>query len=113
MTPPTPKRIVIIGGGPAGYEAALVASSRSAEVTVVDCDGDFNASVDIPDLGTLDVSGNLLTLTGTLGFSQGLIVCQSDWDADWWGLDEFCYWCGECDFLPTSPFHPMTRAATR
>ncbi|MCG7592856.1 NAD(P)H-quinone dehydrogenase [Mycobacterium sp. PSTR-4-N] len=35
-------RIVIIGGGPAGYEAALVAASRGrdvAQVTVVDSDG--------------------------------------------------------------------------
>ena len=35
-------RIVIIGGGPAGYEAALVAAARGpevAEVTVIDCDG--------------------------------------------------------------------------
>ena len=34
--------IVIIGGGPAGYEAALVAAARGpevAEVTVIDCDG--------------------------------------------------------------------------
>jgi dihydrolipoamide dehydrogenase len=39
VTPPTPKRIVIIGGGPAGYEAALVAAARGSEVTVVDSDG--------------------------------------------------------------------------
>jgi dihydrolipoamide dehydrogenase len=32
-------RIVIIGGGPAGYEAALVAAVRGPEVTVVDSDG--------------------------------------------------------------------------
>ena len=35
-------RIVIIGGGPAGYEAALVAAARGpevAEVTIIDCDG--------------------------------------------------------------------------
>src|ERR1035441_9782893 len=32
-------RIVIIGGGPAGYEAALVAAQLGAEVTVVDRDG--------------------------------------------------------------------------
>jgi len=41
-------RIVIIGGGPAGYEAALVAASRGrdiAEVTVVDCDGIGGACV--------------------------------------------------------------------
>ncbi len=33
------KRIVIIGGGPAGYEAALVAAQHGADVTVVDSDG--------------------------------------------------------------------------
>ncbi|WP_319431098.1 NAD(P)H-quinone dehydrogenase [Mycobacterium sp. RTGN5] len=38
-------RIVIIGGGPAGYEAALVAAARSAEVTVVDSDGIGGACV--------------------------------------------------------------------
>ena len=29
-------RIVIMGGGPAGYEAALVAAQHGAEVTVVE-----------------------------------------------------------------------------
>jgi pyruvate/2-oxoglutarate dehydrogenase complex dihydrolipoamide dehydrogenase (E3) component len=41
-------RIVIIGGGPAGYEAALVAAARGpdvASVTVVDCDGIGGACV--------------------------------------------------------------------
>ena len=41
-------RIVILGGGPAGYEAALVAAARGpevAEVTVVDCDGIGGAAV--------------------------------------------------------------------
>ena len=38
-------RIVIIGGGPAGYEAALVAAARDAEVTVVDSDGIGGAAV--------------------------------------------------------------------
>ena len=32
-------RVVIIGGGPGGYEAALVAAQLGAEVTVVDRDG--------------------------------------------------------------------------
>ena len=39
---------MIIGGGPAGYEAALVAAARGrdvAEVTVVDCDGIGGACV--------------------------------------------------------------------
>ena len=38
-------RIVIIGGGPAGYEAALVAAGLGAEVTVVERDGMGGASV--------------------------------------------------------------------
>ena len=41
-------RIVIIGGGPAGYEAALVAAARGpavAAVTVIDCDGIGGACV--------------------------------------------------------------------
>ena len=41
-------RIVIIGGGPAGYEAALVAAGRGpdvAQVTVVDSDGIGGACV--------------------------------------------------------------------
>ncbi len=38
-------RIVIIGGGPAGYEAALVASAAGAEVTVIDSDGIGGACV--------------------------------------------------------------------
>ncbi len=38
-------RIVIIGGGPAGYEAALVAAARGGEVTVVDSDGIGGACV--------------------------------------------------------------------
>jgi NAD(P)H dehydrogenase (quinone) len=38
-------RIVILGGGPAGYEAALVAAARDAEVTVIDSDGLGGAAV--------------------------------------------------------------------
>lgn len=45
MSSPIAKRIVIIGGGPAGYEAALVAATRGAEVTVVDSDGIGGACV--------------------------------------------------------------------
>ena len=33
------ERIVILGGGPGGYEAALVAAQLGARVTVVDSDG--------------------------------------------------------------------------
>jgi pyruvate/2-oxoglutarate dehydrogenase complex dihydrolipoamide dehydrogenase (E3) component len=38
-------RIVIIGGGPAGYEAALVAAQLDAEVTVVEAEGPGGACV--------------------------------------------------------------------
>ena len=31
--------VVVIGGGPGGYEAALVAAQLGAQVTVVDTDG--------------------------------------------------------------------------
>ncbi len=36
---PTTDRVVIIGGGPGGYEAAHVAAQLGAEVTIVDTDG--------------------------------------------------------------------------
>ncbi|MFV2017190.1 NAD(P)H-quinone dehydrogenase [Micromonospora sp. LOL_023] len=39
------KRIVIIGGGPAGYEAALVAAQLRADVTIVEADGAGGACV--------------------------------------------------------------------
>jgi dihydrolipoamide dehydrogenase len=38
-------RIVVIGGGPAGYEAALVAAQLNAEVTVIEADGAGGACV--------------------------------------------------------------------
>ena len=38
MTLPRP-RVAILGGGPGGYEAALVASQLGAEATIVDADG--------------------------------------------------------------------------
>jgi NAD(P)H dehydrogenase (quinone) len=38
-------RIVIIGGGPAGYEAALVAAQHDAEVTLVEAEGAGGACV--------------------------------------------------------------------
>jgi dihydrolipoamide dehydrogenase len=38
-------RIVIIGGGPAGYEAALAAAAYGADITVIDSDGIGGACV--------------------------------------------------------------------
>lgn len=39
MPAPTSQRIVVLGGGPGGYEAALVAASLGADVTVVSDEG--------------------------------------------------------------------------
>src|SRR4051794_8779581 len=41
----TVSRIVIIGGGPGGYEAALVAAQLDADVTLVEADGAGGACV--------------------------------------------------------------------
>lgn len=38
-------RVVIVGGGPGGYESALVAAQAGAEVTVVDTDGPGGSAV--------------------------------------------------------------------
>jgi pyruvate/2-oxoglutarate dehydrogenase complex dihydrolipoamide dehydrogenase (E3) component len=93
-------RIVIIGGGPAGYEAALVAASLGAQVTVVERDGVGGASVltdcvpsktfiasagvmsTVRDSAALGVQGSELATVG-LGLAavnqrvKGLAVAQS------------------------------------
>ena len=43
--PPAAQRVVVLGGGPGGYEGALVAAQLGAEVTVVDRDGLGGAAV--------------------------------------------------------------------
>lgn len=64
-------RIVIIGGGPAGYEAALVAALHGAQVTLIDSDGLGGACVlyDCVPSKTLIASTGMLT---TLRRAQGL-----------------------------------------
>jgi dihydrolipoamide dehydrogenase len=56
-------RVVIIGGGPAGYEAALVAAQLDAEVTVVDAEGAGGACVlhDCVPSKTFIASSDVLT----------------------------------------------------
>jgi pyruvate/2-oxoglutarate dehydrogenase complex dihydrolipoamide dehydrogenase (E3) component len=56
-------RVVIIGGGPGGYEAALVAAQLGAEVTIVDSDGIGGSAVltDCVPSKTLIATAELMT----------------------------------------------------
>jgi pyruvate/2-oxoglutarate dehydrogenase complex dihydrolipoamide dehydrogenase (E3) component len=69
-------RIAIIGGGPGGYEAALVAAQLGAEVTVVDSDGVGGTAVltDCVPSKTLIATAEVMTDTaesGELGVRLG------------------------------------------
>jgi len=72
-------RIVIIGGGPAGYEAALVAAQLGAEVTVVEADGAGGACVlfDCVPSKTFIASSDVVTAF-RLGGSLGVRVTAPD-----------------------------------
>jgi NAD(P)H dehydrogenase (quinone) len=70
------QKIVILGGGPGGYEAALVAVQLGADVTVVDSDGLGGACVltDCVPSKTLIETSNAMTLlnrTVGLGIATG------------------------------------------
>jgi dihydrolipoamide dehydrogenase len=56
-------RVVVVGGGPGGYEAALVAAQLGAAVTVVDSDGLGGAAVltDVVPSKTLIATADLMT----------------------------------------------------
>src|SRR5512141_204045 len=60
---PAPDRVVIVGGGPGGYEAALVAAQLGAEVTIVDTDGLGGSAVltDCVPSKTLIATAELMT----------------------------------------------------
>ncbi len=59
----TTNRVVIIGGGPGGYESAHVAAQLGAEVTVVDTDGIGGSAVltDCVPSKTLIATSELMT----------------------------------------------------
>jgi NAD(P)H dehydrogenase (quinone) len=70
------QRIAIIGGGPGGYEAALVAAQLGAEVTIVDSDGLGGACVltdCVPSKSLIETSNamTLLNRAGGLGIATG------------------------------------------
>src|SRR5215218_1778803 len=69
-------RIVIVGGGPGGYEAALVAAQLGAEVTLVDRDGLGGSAVltDCVPSKTLIATSEVMTLVAEseqLGVKMG------------------------------------------
>ena len=77
-------RIVIIGGGPAGYEAALVAAQLGAEVTVVERDGIGGASVltdCVPSKTLIAAAGAMTAVRDSAGLAlQGGQLTDVDLD---------------------------------
>jgi pyruvate/2-oxoglutarate dehydrogenase complex dihydrolipoamide dehydrogenase (E3) component len=70
------QRIAILGGGPGGYEAALVAAQLGADVTVVDSDGLGGACVltdCVPSKSLIETSNamTLLNRSAELGIATG------------------------------------------
>jgi NAD(P)H dehydrogenase (quinone) len=70
------QRIAILGGGPGGYEAALVAAQLGADVTIVDSDGLGGACVltdCVPSKSLIETSNamTLLNRSSELGIASG------------------------------------------
>jgi pyruvate/2-oxoglutarate dehydrogenase complex dihydrolipoamide dehydrogenase (E3) component len=81
-------RIVIIGGGPGGYEAALVAAQQGASVTVVDRDGIGGSAVltdCVPSKALIAVS-DVLTTAADSG-ALGVTIAGQPANADQLGVD--------------------------
>jgi dihydrolipoamide dehydrogenase len=76
-------RIAIVGGGPGGYEAALIAARLGAEVTVVDRDGAGGSAVltDCVPSKTLIATAEVATLAAESG-ELGVLLGSRSADAD-------------------------------
>src|SRR5580704_17038924 len=83
-------RIAIIGGGPGGYEAALVAAQLGAEVIVAETDGLGGACVltdCVPSKTLIETSGVMAVLNGSadlgirIGGGQGQPPVRATVDA--------------------------------
>jgi len=75
-------RVVIIGGGPGGYEAALVAHDLGAEVTIVDRDGLGGSAVltdCVPSKTLIATSDLMIDMSG--GPELGINFADSEGDA--------------------------------
>ncbi|HRK46978.1 MAG TPA: FAD-dependent oxidoreductase, partial [Nocardioides sp.] len=71
--------VVVIGGGPGGYEAALVAAQLGAEVSVVDTDGIGGSAVltDCVPSKTLIATAELMTDVGGAN-ELGVMIGQDE-----------------------------------
>src|SRR3954469_17017944 len=85
----TRQRVVVVGGGPGGYESALVARQLGADVTVVDRDGLGGACVltDCVPSKTLIATSDVMSDLGTAGslgvrFRKGGDAVWDDDDSD-------------------------------
>ena len=76
-------RVVILGGGPGGYEAALVAAQLGAEVAVVDRDGLGGSAVltDCVPSKTLIATAEVMTLAAESG-GLGVRLAGADPDVE-------------------------------
>lgn len=75
-------RVVVVGGGPGGYEAALVAAQLGAQTTVVDSDGLGGAAVltDCVPSKTLIATSDVMTEVGEAD-RLGVVLPGGDGDA--------------------------------
>lgn len=80
--------VVIVGGGPGGYEAALVARQLGAEVTLVDRDGPGGSAVltDCVPSKTLIATANVITAAATSA-SLGVLIDGRTPHASLFGVD--------------------------
>ena len=80
-------RVVIIGGGPGGYESALVASQLGAEVVVVDTDGLGGSAVltDCVPSKTLIATAELMTeMAEAAELGIGRATTRATSSRRWW-----------------------------
>ena len=79
-------RVAIVGGGPAGYEAALVARQLGADVTVVDRDGLGGACVltdCVPSKTLIATSEAMTALAGAGSLGVRFLKATGDTTASW------------------------------
>ena len=108
--PAPSSRVVIVGGGPGGYEAGLVAAQLGAEVTLVDSDGLGGSAVltDCVPSKTLIATAELMTeVAGATELGVNLTDARPSADAA--SHASTSTWPGS---TPGSSSSPRTRATT-